>query len=630
MRSGSFIVAFVAAALGTAASGVALSGCLDMAAARTTDRVSLALLPGCAPEETFRSISVSALGDFPPTDETTISAAGPGGTLSLDSFPDDTAGLRVSARAEVSGVGPGADEWGALVDVPYGSGAVRGLLLPLRVSCPLGDSEAFLAPGAAVVGDGAGGLWAAGGLSVADGDLASRRLWYLAPGTALASLLADGLSDRRAFASLTAMNDRVVLVGGLPGLAGPALDTFEVLRSVGGKPTLALRGTICTENEACTGVVDHVAVPLDASHLLIAGGRSAAGGQANAVVTIVDVTTGAVDRDVPPLPEPRASAVSVVLDDGTVLLAGGEDEDGGPHRAVLAYDAPSQMFVNAFTEEGEPLELDVPEGAQWIAVGGGRAVLIGGDDTGSAVLLARVPPEDGVPVMRVGVLENLLPAGLESLRGASQRSGEVLVTARENGSPVSYLLDLGRNARATRDASRAGAALVALQGGVFASEDDDGTSLTRDSLANHFDAPPNSYLPGGAEDLALGAPGAWSVERGRMVALVSHARFDVPALTFASLRVRLRAQSGTTLLLTRAGLPPLRIALDPGEVALGLCSLPRSDDEEVVVERSGDRLTLRVGDTHKVCTEPGLTGRVGVAVRALEGAAVESVGIERL
>ncbi len=615
-------------------SATLLAACNAPAPVYTTETLHLRLPDDldCRPSGPIESISIHALGDFPPTDGTFEHLDDTSPVFAVDRFPVDT----IDLTAEASG--PDGFLASGVRTVQVGTTAEASvLLLPYGQSCVLADPLLTEPSGAAVTALPDGGLLIVGGR---EDIAASRRVVHLTPGGHLSELVGDGLENRREGATATVTGRRVLVAGGAAGDAGPADDTFEVLDATTGAALSV--GALCpADATGCTGRRDQGAVALPDGRVLLVGGRPAGGEAPLSSAVLVNPRTGDVDRDVGALPGARIAPATVVLDDGTVLVIGGEDGAGMPTGTVFAFDPDAKTFTSL-----DDVQVDARIGASPVPLPGGRVAWVGGtamDGTPmrSLVLWQHVPPFlGGTPAMRSWEvpLDASLP-DLDQTRAVDLPDGDVLLTGRDMTTrPRAFVVDPASGAVRETAASRVPTALVSLADGTVAELDATGASLRRESLHTPFDNPPTTVLAtddGGV--LAYDADTHWSLspDGATMVSTDDDARVDLVGLRFADFSLDLDAAASNggeaELLLVPEGALPVAVRLFGDEVRVGLCSTPRVGMAPLHVERRGDQVTLEAGGAAKTCTVTGITPRVGLAVSARNGTSFRALtGITRL
>lgn len=609
-----------------------LAGCTTPPPRVTESVVAIRTVPGCEPPGPVSSLRVTALGDFAAGDDTVEVLAG-GDGLTIDRFPETTRALAVLAE------GPGAFEAGGIADVAAGAVTAPLLLLPFDASCALGDSAAHgFTDGVTAVTP--AGVLVAGGL---DGEVATRRTVFLPANGSLVAIVGDGMANRRLGATATAVDNRVVIAGGSAGEEGAADDTFEVFDAATTAFVPDNGGSLCGTSSSCAGRRDHGAAAIGGDGVLLVGGAAASDGAPLDDAVIVHAGDGTVDREVGALPKARRFPAAITLDDGTVLIIGGLGKGGAWTGTVYAFDPVTKFFEDARDGDDDPLSLLPRERGAVVALPGARFVWVGGEVLGemsrSLTLCMRIAPDEGTPRFDCTTLDDALPVDLTSLRVAGNPGGGILLTGNDGAESRAFFLDPS-GAAPTRElpATRTPLALAALADGTLVEVGTDGTSLRRIDLHTQLEAPPNSYLPGGAADLAFDAVDRWVQTGGTLHAAVDDARVTVPLLRFARFDATLDADSGTDILLTGEGAAPTVIRMAADDISVGLCRIPRSDGDLLTIARDGHKLTLQTTPVDAtdgeptakvVCTVPELPARAGISLRALAGVTIRRFAVAR-
>lgn len=562
---------------------------------------------GCRPTA-VDTITVRALGDFPNTEPTVVELDVEGGAQSIDRFPQGTLFVSVEGRGSI-----GPDAWTGGGVAPIGERSSEQLVTLLRYgrACPLPDSSARVPEGAAVAALSDGRLWVAGGN---DGAIVREEVFTVRPGDVLATPIDVRLFVERTGATATALpGDLVVVAGGSSDVGGAGEDTLEIVSVREGEEARVGDGFLSSRRR------DHAAIAIGDRSVLIAGGRERAGEAPLAeleVITIDDSGTSAESSMVGLLAIARAGATLLSLDDGRVAIAGGVDARGEPARLVEVFDPRTSMLSSL----GElPGRLD----AAFVALPGARVAQIGGRVEGAWTGL-------------VDVLVGGEPIAVEPIdlirrpRAVALVDGRVLVIGSDGSRARGAIVDVGSGEQQPFEASRAAAVLVPLADGSIVEGDEEGISALRVDLRTPFDAPPGTLFPSLMEDraqLALDAPGRWRATR-ELIATTDGARFELPGLRFAAFELELDASGSLELLLVTGSSAPIAIGLSQAAIELDGCTVVRADGAPLHITRAADRLTIEAGAGATDCTIE-LPERVGIAVRAREGAGVRSLSIAR-
>ena len=173
---------------------------------------------------------------------------------------------------------------------------------------------------------------------------------------------ATSMQRARTFAAATLLMDGKVLISG--GTALAAGDTVEIYDPVTGEFTL-LPGRLAVSRYA------HTTVRIDARRILIYGGFTTS--QQPAPPEIYDPVTGVSTLIQPIETHTRGNHRAHTMQDGGVLIIGGEDQDANPLTSVVRFD-PASNVIAPFANLATPRSL--------FALGrlaDARVLLVGGD-----------------------------------------------------------------------------------------------------------------------------------------------------------------------------------------------------------------------------------------------------------
>lgn len=540
------------------------------------------------------TVVVEALGDFAASDARTIEILRPSAEPGMiDRFPFDTAALVVRAMTR---------QWEG-VGIRYAIGESTAgpmLLLPLAQDCALGD-PAMAVSGASLIPMSDGGA-----LIVA---AASRQVLRLLPGETLAQR-GDELESSRAAAAIALEGDSLVVLGG-----GGGLGSFEVFDLEGARTG---SGALASPRR------EAAALGLGNGEVLIIGGRSDEGEVVLSSAELVSVGEG-TSRVAAELPVRRAGMSLVRTDDGAIIALGGVADGGNPVGDVMAYDAGNDEWALL-----DSVRLPALPDTTGVALPGGRIAVVAssvpGRSSSMVRVLRRVPPTlSAIPTMEYDdVLFSAPP--LSEVRSTALADGRLLVSGRdEMGTSRAFAFDVGRAVAEELAMSDTPDAVTTLADGVVLSTSARGASMRQVVARTRFHQAPATLL---ADDFALDAPGRFDATGTTLRALVSEARADLATLRFADFRVEFAYAGSVELLLRPMGTPPVRVVANASEVGPALCTLPRSTGR-VSVQRSGDELTVRVGDDEQRCRVEGLGTRVGLGFRLSVDATLTNVSVVR-
>jgi hypothetical protein len=586
-----------------------------------TARLVLRALPSCE-LASAGELTVRASGDFPSEQYPVDPSAAP----AFDDFlPPDTLWLAIESNGD-------GERAGSLVARQGGDQQASALMLPFGRSCPLGDPLAAALPGAAIAALPAGGLLIAGGQEQ-DGTAAVAHAAVLPPGAALARAVPRGMLLRRAGASATAVGTRVVIAGGGADSRGSAHDTFEVYEQASDAFDAAQSANLTGGPRR-----DHGAALLPDGRVLIAGGVRELAGEPLASAELIELA-GVDSRELDEgLVFARTAPQLLTLDDGTVIVALGRDARDNPVREVERFvndpDEPRFEQVDALLPAHPHSAVAALEGKRVAYVGCFEPNVL----AATCELHWLLPDADGdgfVPLASTLAPEALARAGLSGLRdlrAAALGDGRVLVTGRVLWDAVprrAFVIDPGGPSVERVDASRVPDRLIALADGALAEIAADGASLRRQDVQSELDDPPDP-LPLDPGTLALDAAERWSPQRDGALEALAPARFDVPRLRFAAVRVELEVEGEAHLLLEPAGAAAVEIHVASDRLSVGGCSLERAGASAIAIERDGERVTLQSEDRTRRCSAPRLGERVGIALRAAAPARIRALRIVRL
>jgi hypothetical protein len=582
----------------------------------TTARVTLRTLPGCELGSKPK-LRLRAAGDFPAPAARAFSSAAP---VTFDGLPQATRWLVLEAT-------DGRGRAGGLVALP-GRDLDRGaLMLPLGRSCPLGDPLAAAPAGAAVAALPDGDLLIAGGQN-SSGEATADAV-VLPAGEPLVTEVAGGMLLHRAGASATRVGSLVLIAGGGPDARSTAHDTFEVFDS-------ETRHFDTAQSAKLAGGPrrEHGAVLLPDGRVLIAGGQAAVGSAPLGSAELIDVATSRVERVAGELQVARIAPQLLVLDGGAVLVALGRDASGALVSELESFDLGTQRFSLLAAQ------LPVHAEAAVAALEGDRVAYLGCDpgDAGCELVLI-VPDGHDFGVVTPFDRQLLSASGLrdlEQVRLLALRDGRLLVTGRDRSQLVerrAFVIDLNASTieplESTEAISRVPDDLLALDDGTLVELNAAGLSLGRRELVTELDSPPAGLIGADVLGVALDHAARWGRSGDALTALQA-ARFDLPFLRFADVRVELELEGEASLLLEPESAMPIALSLSPPELALGACKLARRSGDAIAVERHAATVVLHSGARSQSCDAPRLRARIGIAVQAQAGARVAKLHVRRL
>ncbi|HTM46018.1 MAG TPA: hypothetical protein VL137_13750 [Polyangiaceae bacterium] len=550
--------------------------------------------PLCTPASDHsgsRTIEIRALGDFDPSN-TTVAFLDEGAREQALQIPAQTAAL------ELRSVGPDP-VWG--VATIQEDADTNALLLPALQACPLliGDSaSARLDQGTAL---GLVGPWllAAGAAAASGTNARKAQLVDLNSGQNI-PLGTTRMTRARAFATISAFGDSMLIAGGEDPAASTAHDDAEVFdlssRHFSGNTSLIALSQPRTK---------HAALPLSADSVLLLGG---AGSNGAALDSLEIVTAhGAEAADVS-LMAPRIAPTALQLDDGRIAVAGGYTLEAGsesPVAVVEWFNAQASAALGS-------VALDPPAlGRAFVATVGGGVLAVGGCDGNAA------------PVADVFWIDQKLNAAhLPDLPTEAQSCNAQLISASvgepfllSNGALWRFnpwsgqftpsSIDLG-----VMQGSELHAALP-IDAGLFSwlelGVDTSQLLALRHDTRNLYSADVTPFL---LTDSSRLAPSAWaSAEEyaryadDQRLELLGNAAVWITDTRYADFNLQLTVEQG----------PPPLLLLGDQAFGAGSCAWPQPAPRNGVyrVERVGEELRLFSNTVQRVCS---LTGSERLAI----------------
>lgn len=350
-------------------------------------------LERCKLPDEQAQLELSALGDFDASERTSdfVMSDQAGAALA---FPPDT--LAVSAALSF----PRSSERFSAVG-PYRSGDELSLLLwPTGRACELADPADYPAPGG---GQGLGyssdhSLVMLAGSDQGQSSAVSGALVFdTATGAAVILAGSAQLWRPRAFASVTEFGPGFLVAGG----EDPTI-SFSTGRRLHDTAEVFVAAEFAFDPDEQVNLLvprsRHAAIRVSSTETLLIGGREAAeSGEAaaSAGLELADYTAGFTQR-VGQLTSPRVSPKALLLDDGTIFVAGGVDDDDrlvpGADWIVRTAEGGFETSASDFAPRFDQDFVAMPGGAV-LAVGGceDRA----GSDDECAVCRVGCPPKAG-------------------------------------------------------------------------------------------------------------------------------------------------------------------------------------------------------------------------------------------
>jgi hypothetical protein len=443
----------------------------------------------------------------------------------------------------------------------------------------------------------------AGGSTQAAGALARREAQRIHVARGEVRTDAAGMFLPRTLARAVRVGSEAWVIGGaqseLPG--SPGLDSFE-------RYDARAEGFGAPGRLLVARVLPGVVRLRDGSVLVAGGAREVGGSGLDTLERIrVDGTSEALPFTLPfPAPAPQL----FVRDDGLVWLLA---DDAGSLRLALL--DPRGSDVEAF-------ELGLASAPAASLPGGGLALIETSAGVTTGVLQLISPSGDTL------VLDDWLTsfAGLRDARVESLRDGRIVLTGDSSQGPTARVIDVGRREVRVRRVPSLPIALGLRDDGSLAALGARALFVLREDARTAYDNPGGNLL---ADDgpLALDTAQHWRREGLSLIAMVPRARFELPSLRYANVRIELRATGEGELVLRRDDGRERTLRVSDASAGPLLCEVP--SEGLVSFTREGDRVTVRAtGD--RTCTLEGMTGPLAIGFRALaQGTRLDELTITR-
>jgi hypothetical protein len=278
------------------------------------------------PVPTPAQVDLSALGDFPTSNDTTPTVSLTAQNVRLG-FPSDTLALEAIAR-------PDSSDQSFVGFSERGSVGLDFLLWPKGSACELFRASGYPAGlgGEALGYAGASGLlMIAGSEGFSSSAVVGAMTFDARTGRSTTVDPRAAMRQPRAFATVSGFAEKLLVAGGeypIHESGTPASvfnDTGEVYDPVSGgfEPEFVL---------LALGVAHHAALPLDNGEVALIGGRTEASRASNFIQVVSPLTRAG--KLVGTLNIGRSAPSALRLDDGRLFVAGGEDSSGHPVGAV--------------------------------------------------------------------------------------------------------------------------------------------------------------------------------------------------------------------------------------------------------------------------------------------------------
>ena len=555
-------------------------------------------------------IELVALGDFP---SRSYELLGGGSELSAEELPLQLREILVRATTPL-GVAQGRRLHSELQPEAL-------WVLHAGRSCPLADTALSANRGRAVAVLPEGGALLVGG---ADGETsASAQALLLVEGQEFAVDVEGGMLLRRAFASATAVADRVLVAGGTSDLRAGAHDNYELFDRAAARFIAAYSGKLIQPR------MQHSAVLLPDAKVLLVGGRAEPEGDPLASLEVVDPLARTTELLPGALQDPRVAPDVVVLDSGSVWVLGGRDRAGQLVGSVEVFDAQTAGFARGVASLPVRAEASVAglPGARvaWLSCDHAPA---GGGARCELALIRQLADELRITPVVLPFAEQV-PNGLTDLRLIYAGDGQLLWTGADDSDPTgrrrAFLIDPVTEQLTRVDASRVPARLLRLQNGLIAELDDAGASLRAAFTRGRYGSADADLLADAAAYLALDAPGHWRWQQAGLQASVRGARVDLGELRFAAFEANLQVRGDYTLVLYDDRGRNTSLSVTAATVASGGCSYRLLGDERLQLVRNGAGLVV----SGSACMFDVSDEALGMALVLEQDSVVRAVTVQR-
>lgn len=580
--------------------------------------LALRELAAC-PLDPSSSLRVTALGDFP-SRSTSVDARTP--STAFASLPESTRELTVQALGD----GDARGGFGRRVLTAADGGDAPLLLMPQARSCPLADELVRAPEGAAVAALPSGGVLIAGGRE--SGSLASLNAQHLREGRETGETVTDGMYLRRAFASASAWDGAIVIAGGVADLRGSAHETYEIFDIAADRFAAS-----SSKNKLQQARMQHAAVAVGASQLLLVGGRSEADGPPLSAAELLD--PGAASSELLDgehgLRVARVAPAAFTLDSGSTLVLAGTDADGHVVGSIERFDPEQRRFQ--LRAEDLPVHAEVV-----VAPLPGARVAWLGCDAGpgaSCALSLLFERPDGFDRELVALpFAERAANGLRALQLLALAPGTLLLTAADDSDPNTsrraFLIDPIAGQLEPIDATRIPSRLLGLTSGEIVELDASGASLRAAETIGRYDSPAGNLLVEDSAYVALDASGHWQRAADALTAQRDGARIDVPRLRFDGVRLELESDGDLELIWSDAPADQqLALRVTGSQLQLGTCHADVPSGARLVLTRAGPQLTAALERGATLCTGPAPQGQLGVGVSASAGTRLRWLSVAR-
>src|SRR6478736_5086957 len=278
------------------------------------------------PVPTPAQVDLSALGDFPTSNDTTPTVSLTAQNVRLG-FPSDTLALAASAR-------PDSSDQAFIGFSERGSGGLDFLLWPEGSSCELsraGSYPAGLGGEALGYAETSGLLMIAGSEGFSSSAVVGALTFDARTGQSVVVDPRAAMRRPRSFATVSGFGEKLLVAGG----EYPIHESDSPAKMVNDTGEVYDPGTGRFEADFITlsvGVTRHAATLLESGETVLIGGRTEASAASSFVQVVSPLTR--TSNVLTSLHIGRSAPAVLRLDDGRLFVAGGEDVDGRPVGAL--------------------------------------------------------------------------------------------------------------------------------------------------------------------------------------------------------------------------------------------------------------------------------------------------------
>lgn len=481
------------------------------------------------------------------------------------------------------------------------------LVLPLEEPCLVLDRALTRRPGAAASLLGGHDLWIAGGFSKQAIAVSNTQRVSIARQNVAS---AARLFVPRAFGLALEVGTETWIVGGAQSelVAAPAFDSFERYDQTG---------------EALLGSGRLARARMEAGSVVLADGSALiAGGSAQVMGPPLDTlervsADGDGELSEARLPFGARHPRLLLRDDGLVVIA--QQNEG--ELSLSLYDPISDTLELLAAPSGEF------EPALVVTLPGARIALVE-TESGATTSALWLIDARGNAERLTGSLTSF--AGLQEARALALRDGRILLTGSRSNAATSRILDPGTLTVRSQ-------ALPVLPDELFLRGDgavvllaESAVAAMRTDTRSPYDHPAGTLLAEDEGAIALDSRDHWMRNGLALRALSDGARLDLAGLSFTEVRIEIEASGQAELLIRRINGDERGVEVGDTTVGPALCTMTHTHGARVTVERSAERIAITSGSESQTCVLDGLDDRIALGVRVAQaGTELRFLSVER-